>query len=151
MPQGKKAKVNTIMLVGTVGQESGKLVDMLSRYYNIAFFGSGDEAAAALSKQAPETRERVRLIICEQSLRGTAGSDFLRRSIALVPRARRILLIDYPQLDMDELPRAQLYRFITKPYAVESLLSTTRAALTEIEKEHRPLLCDPEILGRAPR
>jgi len=151
MPHGKKTGINTIMLVGNVGQETGKLVDMLSRHYNIVFFGSGDEAAAALSNQAPETRERVRLIICEQSLRGMAGSDFLQRSVSLVPRARRILLIDYPQLDMDALLRAQLYRFITKPYAVESLLSTARAALTEIEKEHRPLLCDPEILGRAPR
>jgi DNA-binding NtrC family response regulator len=144
-------KINTIMLIGNKEQEFDTLMPMLGRNYNILCFGSGDDAAVSLRKQEPVTRQRVRVIICEQNLQDMAGSEFLERSISLLPRAKRILLIDYPRLDMDALQRAQLFRFITKPYRMESLVSTIRMALKEIEKEKTYIGLDPEIVGRDPR
>jgi DNA-binding NtrC family response regulator len=93
-------------------------------------------------------RENVRLIICDQNLPGMTGTELLESSISMLPRAKCILLIDYSQLDMGALHRAQLFRFITKPYAVENLVSTIRMALEEVGKEQQPLQCDQEILGQ---
>jgi len=138
------------MLVGDAEHKHGTLVPTLSRNCDILSFGSGDEALDELTKQDRVTREKVGLIICEQNLQGIEGFDFLERSITLLPRARRILLIDYPKLDMDAIHRAQLFRFITKPYAMENLVSTIRMALEEIGKE-QPLRCDLEIVGQDPR
>ncbi len=138
------------MFVGVADRDLAKLAPALSRHYDVHCFGSGDEAVNTLTKQNRVTRENVRLIICEQNLRNMVGSDFLERSVAMVPQARRILLVDYPQLDMEEIHRAQLFRFITKPYAVESLISSVKTALGEMGKLQPPLLCDREIVGQDP-
>ncbi len=143
-------KISTVVLVGNIDNELGMLLPTLSRNYDILCFGSGDEAAASLTTRDRETRERVRLIVCEHNLPGMPGADFLESCITLLPCAGRILLIDFPQLDMDALHRAQLFRFITKPFNMESLVSTTRMALEEIVKEQQPLRCDMEIVGWDP-
>jgi DNA-binding NtrC family response regulator len=147
---GRDAKTTKIMVVGDVEDKLGLLLPTLFLNSDILCFGSGCEAEASLTKQDPKIQERVGVIICEQNLRDMAGSNFLERSISMIPRARRILLIDYPQLDMDALLRAQLFRFITKPYSMENLVSTIRVALEEMEKEQL-LICDQEILGQDPK
>ncbi|MCP4152763.1 MAG: sigma-54-dependent Fis family transcriptional regulator [bacterium] len=143
-------KIVTIMVVGALEHGGGTLAPMLPLNCEILSFRSGHEAEAALAKQTRLTRENIRVIICEQNRQGTTGAEFLERSVSLVPWARRILLSDYSRLDTDALQRAQLYRFITKPYTLENLSTTIRAALEGMGNGQRHLRCDLEIVGRNP-
>ncbi len=138
-----------IMVVGDIDYVGRTLVSTLPRNCDILSFSSGNEATTTLTKQNPKAREKTGIIICDQNQEDMTGTKFLEHSISLVPRAKRILLIDYFQLDMDALHRAQLYRFITKPYAMENLTSTIKTALEEIGKENPPI-CDREIVGQDP-
>lgn len=147
-PVVKKCK---IMVVGDVGHKLDFLMSTLPGNCDIFSYGNGDEAVTALTKQERVIREKVALIICEQNLPGMAGTEFLEYSISLLPRAKRVLLINYPQLDMEALHRAQLFRFITKPYAIENLIATIRMALEENENQPQSLICEQEIVGQDPR
>lgn len=147
----KEAAVNNIkvLAVGDIKDSVGLLSSRLPRGCEILSFGCVTKAAAAFAMFDSKSREMIKIIICEQNNRGMSGSEFLEYSISLAPRAKRILLIDYPQLDIDSLHKAQLYRFITKPYSMGNIISTIKTALEEIGKE-QPLLCDREIVGQDP-
>jgi DNA-binding NtrC family response regulator len=142
-------KYMKIMFVGVAGQDLAKLAPALSRqHYDVHCFNSGDEAVNTLAEQNRAARENVRLIICEQNMRNMAGSDFLERSVSMVPQARRILLADHPQLDIETVRRAQLFRFFSKPYAMVSLIRAIKMAMGEMGQQ--PLFCERQIVGQDP-
>lgn len=150
MFQYPEAKNVAIVLVGDLKNKVGTLVHDLSPVNNFLCFRNGGQAGNSLKKKGSKRKEEVGIIICEQNLPDIKGTDFLEHSISMYPLAKRILLIDYTQLDMEAIRRAQLFRFITKPYALESLISTINAAIGEVKEKQQPLLRDQEIVGQDP-
>ncbi len=145
------AKMIKIIVVGDVKHVYSTLASRLLQNCDVLSFNNGDEAMTALTKQDPKAREGIRLIICKDNRQDImVGTQFLERSISMVPRAKRILLVDSPHLDMDALYRAQLYCFITKPYTLKNFISTIKKALEETGKD-QPFLRDMDIVGQNPR
>lgn len=70
------------------------------------------------------------VVMSDQRIRGITGVEFLRHVSRLAPRASRILLTDYAELD--EVSRsaaaAQGCRFVTKPWDARTLPSVVATA-----------------------
>ena len=70
------------------------------------------------------------VVVSDQRMPGITGVEFLRHVRKLAPRAMRILLTGYSDLDamMDSVNESEVYRFITKPWDVRGLPQLIAAA-----------------------
>ena len=70
-------------------------------------------------------------IVSDYRMPVTNGVQLLERLAARMPRARRILLTGYVDIDsvIDSINRAQIWRFMVKPYDREDLRMTVQRAV----------------------
>jgi two-component system response regulator HupR/HoxA len=80
-------------------------------------------------------RQEVALIIVDQRMPGMNGAEFLEQAVPLAPRAIRVMLTGYT--DMDALIAAvnagRIYRYIAKPWEPEELRMNVRRAIESYE------------------
>ncbi|HEY8123744.1 MAG TPA: sigma-54 dependent transcriptional regulator [Myxococcota bacterium] len=76
-------------------------------------------------------REEVSLVIADQVMPGVSGAEFLERAVEIQPRAVRIMLTGYA--DVNAIIRAindgKIYRYIQKPWEPDQLRLDVRRAL----------------------
>ena len=93
--------------------------------YEVLAAQGGQEALGVLRQ------ETVAVIVADQRMPGMTGAEFLERALELAPRAIRIMLTGYT--DMDALIAAvndgKIYRYIAKPWSPEELKLDVRRAL----------------------
>ena len=96
----------------------------------------GSEYPVFTAQSGPEgleilAREKIALVICDQVMPGMTGVEFFEQVIERNPRALRIMLTGYS--DMQSLVRAvnegQIYRYITKPWEPDELRMNVRRAM----------------------
>jgi ActR/RegA family two-component response regulator len=80
----------------------------------------------------------VHVILCDQRMRGTSGTEFLGKVKEMYPDTFRIVLSGYTDLDtiMDAINLGALYRFFTKPWDDEALRGSIRAAFRHYWQLH---------------
>ncbi|MBI2950861.1 sigma-54-dependent Fis family transcriptional regulator [bacterium] len=80
-------------------------------------------------------KSEVAVMIVDQRMPGMSGTEFLARAVPLAPKAIRIMLTGYT--DMDALIAAvnsgQIYRYIAKPWEPEALKVDIRRAVESYE------------------
>lgn len=133
----KKAnvKAHTIMLVDDEKHNLLTLSDLLSDDYNIITARDGQEGIELL--QAHESPEDIHLIISDQRMPRLSGVEFLHKTLEIIPRAKRILLTGFSDVDaiIDSINKGQIYKFILKPYEQFEMLTTVRRAIEVFELE----------------
>ena len=76
-------------------------------------------------------REEISLVIADQVMPGVNGAEFLERAVGIQPRAVRIMLTGYA--DVNAIIRAindgKIYRYIQKPWEPDQLRLDVRRAL----------------------
>ncbi|MEN6585912.1 MAG: adenylate/guanylate cyclase domain-containing protein [Sulfuricella sp.] len=86
--------------------------------------------------------ETLDLIICDQRMPGITGDQVLKYALEHQPKAIRILLTGYA--DMDALVRcindAQIYKYLPKPWEPEMLRLTVVRALESLDMERQKQL-----------
>lgn len=94
--------------------------------YEVETATSG-EAALALVRA-----DRFHVIVSDQRMPGMLGVDFLREAKAFSPNAVRILLTGYSDLAaiVGSVNDGEVYRFVSKPWNQDDLLSTVGEAVT---------------------
>jgi diguanylate cyclase (GGDEF)-like protein len=80
----------------------------------------------------------VHVILCDQRMHGTSGTEFLGKVKEMYPATFRIVLSGYTDLDtiMDAINLGALYRFFTKPWDNETLRASIRAAFRHYWQLH---------------
>ncbi len=88
--------------------------------FEVCQAGSGAEALRRLKEQT------FQVIITDQRMPGMSGVDLLRESLALSPRALRIILTGYSEAEdlMGAINEGQVHRYILKPWEPYSLRTT---------------------------
>ena len=108
-----------------------ELKDRFSGRARIETADSGEDGIGIL-KQCVDEGDDVALVISDQRMPGgMQGDQFLERAHGLVPQARTILLTGYADLDAvkNAVNRADLYRYIPKPWEPEDFSLTVAKAL----------------------
>jgi DNA-binding NtrC family response regulator len=85
----------------------------------------------------------VGVVVCDQRMPEMTGTEFLRRVKELHPGAVRIVLSGYTDLNsvIDAVNRGAIYKFLTKPWEDDVLLTSLHDAfrLHEMERDNRVL------------
>ncbi len=87
----------------------------------------------------PSNTERLAVVISDYRMPTTDGVTFFATLAERVPRARRILLTGYVDIDavIDSINRAHIWRFLIKPYDREDLRLTVRRAAEAWDMQQR--------------
>lgn len=108
--------------------------------YEIHTASSGQEGIERLK----EVGKPFSLIISDQRMPEMTGSEFLEKAKGIFPRAVRILLTGYSDMDaiVDAINRGEIHRYLTKPWNDDDLLLQVRQGLEQYELtvENRRLL-----------
>ena len=108
--------------------------------YEIRAASSGQEGLKVLN----EAQGPFSLIISDQRMPGMTGAQFFEKAKNIFPRAIRILLTGYSDMDaiVDAVNRGEIHRYLTKPWNDDDLLLQVRQALEQYELvvENRRLL-----------
>ncbi|MCK5120302.1 MAG: response regulator, partial [Candidatus Latescibacteria bacterium] len=108
------------------------------REYNVFAAAGGEEGLSIVQQQ------KIALIITDQRMPGMTGIELLERAMAVHPRAIRIILTAFTDVDalIGAINAGGVYRYITKPWDPEELKITVKRAieLYDLTMENQRLL-----------
>lgn len=81
----------------------------------------------------------VHVVICDQRMPGTTGSELLAMVKERFPKARRMLVTAYADLDaiIDAVNNGGVTKYFAKPWVNDQLVKAVNDAVAEIEAEAR--------------
>jgi DNA-binding NtrC family response regulator len=87
------------------------------RYYNVSTADSADTARMILSAR------EIHVLITDQKMPVTAGTQLLEEAIQAYPQQTRILLTAYAENEaiLDAFQRGLIFKYVLKPYVPEKL------------------------------
>lgn len=131
---------HSILLVDDEPEILFSLRGLLRRDFEIHTAESGTEAMEVL-KQHP-----IHVIMTDQRMPDMTGVQLLHRVAGEHPQAIRIVFTGYADIKavIDAVNEGHIYRYITKPWDPDELLSVLRLACTAYDQlvEHQRLLRD---------
>jgi DNA-binding NtrC family response regulator len=97
---------------------------MLHKEFNVMTATDGASALELLRKHDFD------VIVSDQRMPGMIGSEFLRQACEIAPRAMRILLTGYSDMQalLKSINEGEVFRFVSKPWKNEELSRTVREA-----------------------
>jgi serine phosphatase RsbU (regulator of sigma subunit) len=106
--------------------------------YRVLTASNGAEGLEILQK------EDAALIIADQRMPGMSGAEFLEKSIPLRPRAIRMVLTGYTDIEtaIQAINAGRVYRYLTKPWEDEDLRLNVKRALEayDLQQANRRLV-----------
>lgn len=150
----KNAMKHTIMLVDDEEGNLRSMASMLLDKYDLKLARDGQEALDSI--QSMNHPEDVSLIISDQRMPGLTGIQLFERLIPIVPDTIRIIITGYTDIStiLESIDKAQIYKFIPKPYDPNELLLTVKRGIQsfdlkrELDRYHRQLEEEVEEQGR---
>ncbi len=84
-------------------------------------------------------KEPVDLIVSDYKMPGMDGLEFLTKARLVAPKASRILITAYPELNVAvrAINEAQIQNFLTKPITPAALMEAVNAALLKARQEQQ--------------
>jgi diguanylate cyclase (GGDEF)-like protein len=131
--QKAQSRKHRVMLVDDEPSNLKALGAMLGDEYDVILANDGEEAYQML--MAMPDRDDIALIISDQRMPRLTGTELLEKVKALMPRTMRIILTGYSDLQaiMDCLNRAEIYRYVCKPFDRDDMMMTVRRAIEAFE------------------
>lgn len=107
--------------------------------YDVATAASAEEAHGMLDDAEPYA-----VVVSDLRMPGTDGIEFLEQVRTICPESVRVMLTGQADLQaaMEAINCSQIFRFITKPVAPDSL----REALDAAAEQHRLIVAERELL-----
>jgi DNA-binding NtrC family response regulator len=83
------------------------------------------------------SRQEVHVVLSDQRMPGSTGTELLRLVRERFPAVKRILVSGYSDLQalVDAINQCGVMRFISKPWDAGSMVSAVQDAMTEIRQE----------------
>ena len=135
--KGKVAKKYGVLIVDDEPDSLMTIAHMLGPEYQVATASGGHEALALLREG--HLGNRFQLIISDQRMPRMTGVEFLTKSMAVVPDAKRIILSAFADVDsvIAGVNEARIYEFLTKPIGSDKLRLTVQRSLEAYELEQK--------------
>ncbi|MFT4923940.1 MAG: two-component system cell cycle response regulator [Phenylobacterium sp.] len=121
-------KTHTILIVDDEEANLVAMASILEENYNLLRAGDGYEALAMIEEM--EKPESVCLVISDQRMAGMTGVMLFEKLAVLIPKTIRIIVTGFIDVEaiIDSVNKAQIYKFILKPFErIELLWTITRA------------------------
>lgn len=118
-----------IMLVDDEEPNLTALADLLEDDYEIITSANGLDALSKI--EAMDDPAKIQLIISDQRMPKMTGVEFFERIIDRMPDTVRIILTGYTDIKaiIDSINKANIYKFITKPFEPDDFLLTVKRAI----------------------
>ncbi len=145
-------KKHTILVVDDELANLRALESLLSRQYSVLTAANGIAALQAI--QGDWQGRDIHLIISDHRMPEMSGIVFLQEARELLPRSIRILLTAFKdvQVILESINRAQIFKYILKPYDRDDLLITIERALelydTQVELERYRTSLEEQVAQR---
>ncbi|QTA81345.1 Two component system response regulator/histidine kinase, PAS domain-containing [Desulfonema limicola] len=140
---------HTILIVDDDEYSMMSLSHILSTRHHVLTACNNDEAMHIIHTHT--YRQDIHLIIYNQQLSGVESIDFLEKTIPILPEAIRILLTSDTDVGtiVNAVNKAQIYKFIIKPFDKSELLMTIERALEayDLKLKNKNLVKDLKILN----
>jgi DNA-binding NtrC family response regulator len=135
-----EAAKHPILVVDDEPEILFSLRGLLRKEFEVATADSGPQAVHILEQQP------VHVIMTDQRMPGMTGVQLLSRVRSRYPKAVRIVFTGYADIKavIDAINQGQIYRFLTKPWDPDELLTVLRQACEEHDRvvEQESLLRD---------
>lgn len=117
----------TILLVDDEEGNLKSLSSLLEDDYTILVAEDGDSALELIKRET----KTIHLIISDQRMPKMTGTEFLTKSLPILPNAVRIILTGYTDVlaIIEAINQARIYKFMMKPYDHRDMLITVKRAL----------------------
>jgi response regulator RpfG family c-di-GMP phosphodiesterase len=124
------ANRHPILLVDDEPEILFSLRGLLRREFDLYTAQSGAEALEILKRQP------IHVIMTDQRMPQMTGVELLRRARGECPEAIRMVFTGYADIKsvVDGINQGQIYRYLTKPWDPDELLSQLREACTQYER-----------------
>ncbi|MDH5561248.1 MAG: response regulator [Deltaproteobacteria bacterium] len=139
-------KKHSILIVDDEAANLRALNRVLSGKYNIFEASNGKEALEFI--QMLKNPGIIDVVITDQRMPYLTGIDFLNQTYHIIPKAIRIILTAYTDIDsvIKAINDGRIYKFIQKPYDPNDLFITVQRALQASEAEIKLIKRSAEIL-----
>lgn len=124
----KAQKKHTVLIVDDEEANLVAMASILESDYNLLRAMNGDEALEIIKNM--DHPERVCLVISDQRMPGMTGVMLFQQLAELIPKTIRIIVTGFIDVEaiIDSVNKANIYKFILKPFdRVELLWTITRA------------------------
>lgn len=131
----RKVKKHTIMVVDDKKGQLSSMVSLLSNDYNVIAARDGQEALDIIKKM--KQPKEVSLIISGQRMPKLTGIELFEKLIPIIPESFRIIISDRDDKGtiIEALNKAQIYKFILRPFDPDDLKLTVKRAIEAFEAQ----------------
>lgn len=145
----EKTKTHTILIVDDEEYSMMSLSHILSSKFHILAACNNDEAFQIIHNHP--NPDEIHLLLFNLQLSGIESIDFLEKTIPLLPDTIRILLTSDTDVGtiIKAINKAQIYKFILKPFDKSELLMTIERAMEvyELKNRNKNLVKDLQVLN----
>jgi len=129
------AKTHTVMIVDDEAPNLRVLSRILSAKYHVVEATHGRDALEKIREG--DYPGEISLVISDQRMPHMTGSELFKRLSGELPRAKRIILTGYADMDviLETINEARIYQFILKPFEQNDLMLTVSRALEAYDLE----------------
>ncbi|MFC4158983.1 DNA-binding response regulator [Chitinimonas lacunae] len=128
----------SIVLVVDDEEHNRRVVSqILSPYYTVLEAVDGEDALAVIDQLADPAM--LACIISDQRMPRLTGVELFQRLTPVLPRVLRIIVTGYLDINIivDSINKAEIYKFIIKPFDRHDFLLTTRRAVEAYEMQRK--------------
>jgi diguanylate cyclase (GGDEF)-like protein len=137
MAREAEEKKHTILVVDDEDANLRVLRSVLGSSYDLLEAADGQEAFELV--QTIDNREKISLIISDQRMPRMTGVQFFEKIAPIMPKTIRIIVTGFVDVDaiIDSINKANIYKFILKPFDRRDLLLTVQRAIESYELQHK--------------
>lgn len=122
----------SVLLIDDSPANLAVMAAVLRPHFPVIEAHGGSEALTIIGQLAGQP---VACVISDQRMPGLSGVELLTKVQALLPRAARIIVTGYMDVDavVDSINQAEIDKFIAKPFDAHHFLAIVRAAVRRYE------------------
>jgi response regulator RpfG family c-di-GMP phosphodiesterase len=144
------ASRHTVMIVDDKEANVAVMAAILRPYFRLVEVHAGQEALKLI--ETMPASEALACIVSDHRMPHMTGVELCERAAQLRPQTKRIMVTGFMDLDaiVDSINKAEVYRFIAKPFDAADFLLTVRCAVAAFERQERLAQYHAELESAVP-
>ncbi|HYD79876.1 MAG TPA: response regulator [Paucimonas sp.] len=126
---------HTVMIVDDKDPNLSVMTAILRPHYHLLEARDGQEALALI--ESMEDTSSLACIVSDHRMPRLNGVDLFERAQPLLPHTLRIIVSGFIDVDaiVDSINKAEVYRFVVKPFDADDFLATVNGAVKTFERQ----------------
>jgi response regulator RpfG family c-di-GMP phosphodiesterase len=141
---------HTVMVVDDVRANASVMAAILRPHFHLIEAHDGEEAMALID--ALPAAQELACVISDHRMPRMSGVQLFERLRRTLPQTRRVLVTGYMDMDavVDAINRAEVYRFVAKPFDAADFLLTARCAVAAFDAARAQAAYQQALTGLLP-